>query len=258
MKTNEMTSTTGVSFGLSSEAYRTFRVEYPPALFNCIETSSSSMRRHLAVDLGSGTGLSLPPLLKRFERVVAVEPDARMAEKTASHEKLEVAVVRAEEFDVATASVDLITCATAFYWMDGPVVLEHMMRWLHPDGLIAVYRYGFPLLPEKPAAVINYELEHHWNVFRSPRLIDEEYSWRCFSSNQKLRNVRRQKIPNAVSMNATTLAGFFSSTSYCSAYMRSIASANIYLSDLQKELEHATGGDMFYVDFTVELITATV
>ncbi|HEX2584025.1 MAG TPA: class I SAM-dependent methyltransferase [Steroidobacteraceae bacterium] len=247
---------TGVSFGLASDAYKSFRIEYPPALFTQIEHAGTSMRRNLAVDLGSGTGLSLPPLLQRFDRVIAVEPDARMAEKIAHHEKLEINVSRAEKFDIDSGRVDLITCATAFYWMDGPTVINHMIRWLHPDGLIAVYRYGFPKLPGTVANIVYRELEQHWNAFRSPRLIDEEYTWRCFTSSDKLKDLSRVNIPNVVTMDASALTGFFSSTSYCSAYMRSIENAESYLAAFRKELLEAAGNDQLRVDFEVELVTA--
>ena len=48
-----MVMNTGVSFGLASDAYKSFRIEYPPALFTQIEHAGTSMRRNLAVDLGS-------------------------------------------------------------------------------------------------------------------------------------------------------------------------------------------------------------
>ena len=246
------------SFGLNNDAYKVFRISYPPVLFDLIEKAVPQMRHKLAVDLGSGTGLSLTPLLNRFDHVIAVEPDARMAEKIAPHNKLDIRVQRSEEFDVESDSVDLITCATAFYWMDGPSVIEHMARWLHPEGLIAVYRYGFPVLPESIGQIIHRELRQHWNVFRSSRLIDEEYSWRCFSESSHLRQIDRQIIPNTFSMNSHQLAGFFSSTSYCSAYMRSIEDADTYLKSLQQEITVAANDQSFDVDFTLELITATI
>ena len=253
-----MTINSGLTFGLNNDAYKTFRIGYLPALFDLIESVAPKMRRTFAIDLGSGTGLSLPPLLQRFEHVIAVEPDARMAEKIAPHEKLEIRITRSEEFETDSRSVDLITCATAFYWMDGPTVIEHMTRWLHLDGLIAVYRYGFPALPEKISHIIHRELQQHWNEFRSPRLTDEEYSWRCFSESKHLRQTNRQKLPSAFSMDSRALIGFFSSTSYCGAYLRSIGNAEAYLSSLKAEIDSASNGRIFDVDFSLELITASI
>ena len=57
-------------------------------------------------------------------------------------------------------------------------------------------------------------------------------------------------------MDASALTGFFSSTSYCSAYMRSIENAESYLAAFRKELLEAAGNDQLRVDFEVELVTA--
>lgn len=253
-----MNSNIGLSFGSSNSAYRTYRINYPPQLFKRIEAAAPPMQHRLAVDLGSGTGLSLSPLLQRFDHVIAVEPDVRMAEKIPSHDKLEIRVLRSEEFDIDPRCVDLITCATAFYWMDGPLLIERMAGWLHPQGLIAVYRYGFPALPQALNVIIQRELHQHWNAHRSPRLIDEDYSWRCFSESSHLKRVDRAVINNVVSMDSNTLTGFFSSTSYCGAYMRSLTEADAYLNSLHHEISNAAGNTSFDVDFSLELITASI
>lgn len=253
-----MTAGIGLTFGSSNKAYQTFRLSYPSPLFDVIEGAAPRMSRKLAVDLGSGTGLSLPPLLRRFDHVIAVEPDGRMAEKITPHEKLEIIITHAETFDINPRSVDLITCASAFYWMDGPALVERMATWIHPDGLIAVYRYGVPVLPARVHDIMEREFREHWNAYRSPRLIDEEYSWRCFSQSMHVRHANRQIIPNVIKMDGKSLTGFFSSTSYCSAYMRSIADASAYLSSLGNEISAASSGTSFDVDFSIELITASI
>jgi len=250
-----------LSFGLRNDAYNTFRINYPAALYTEIERAAPTVRRNLAVDLGSGTGLSIPPLLQRFDKVIAVEPDARMTEKITPHLKLRVCNVRSEEFDIESHTVDLITCATAFYWMDGPLLLERMARWLHTDGLIAVYRYCFPVAPDAINHIIQRELQQRWDDFRSPRLIDEEYnqySWKCFGGCNALRNVNSHAIPNSIAMNSHSLVGFFSSTSYCGAYLRSIKNPDAYLSSLETEIAAVANNQSFEVDFAIELITATI
>jgi hypothetical protein len=72
----------GTSFGLNSDAYQHFRIDYPKTLFTHIERLGANTHRHLAVDFGSGTGLGLAPLLQRFDQVIAVEPDASRTPET--------------------------------------------------------------------------------------------------------------------------------------------------------------------------------
>ena len=251
------TATSGLAFGARNEAYRTFRITYPEHLFDIIDEAGANMRRRLAVDLGSGTGISTKPLLERFERVVAVEPDSRMAEKIERNERLLVEVRPSEELEIESRSVDLITSATAFYWMDGPKVIQRMSDWLHEDGLVAVYRYALPVLPDPLAILIDREFQSHWNVFRNQRLLDEEYSWRCFQESNLFKNKDRRLVANRVSMNWRTFVGFFGSTSYVGAYLRSIDNPESYIGSLEEEVRGSMGEDAFSVDFPTELILAS-
>src|SRR5262249_35394256 len=120
----------GLAFGARIEDYAKFRLAYPPALFDAIDAALAPGLRRFAVDLGSGTGLSPAQLLGRFSRVAAVEPDPRMAAQIVPRQGLDVVVAKAEEVGFADGSVDLVTCGTAFHWMDGPRVLERAARWL--------------------------------------------------------------------------------------------------------------------------------
>jgi len=71
-----------------------------------------------------------------------------------------------------------------------------------------------------------------------------------------LRNKRRLTIPNSVAMSSDALIGFFSSTSYCGAYLRSIREPRVYLNSLNQEISIIAKDQEFPVDFSVELITA--
>ena len=249
--------TNGQNFGARNDAYQAFRISYPRQLFDVIENAAPQMGRKLAIDLGSGTGISIEPLLDRFDRVVAVEPDARMAERIEASERLRIEVSPSEDFDAMPKSVDLVTAATAFYWMDGPTVIEKMARWLHADGLVAVYRYALPALPAALAGLIDREFKSRWDSFRHPRLLDEEYSWRCFQESDRFANKKRQLIANRATMNWQTFVGFFGSTSYVGAYLRSIDDPAAYIASLENEVLDLMAEDDFPVDFPIELILAS-
>ncbi|MDE2148434.1 MAG: class I SAM-dependent methyltransferase [Gammaproteobacteria bacterium] len=246
----------GLTFGARNEAYQAFRISYPPYLFEIIERAAPNMRRTLAIDLGSGTGISTRPLLQRFDHVLAIEPDARMAEKIKPDARLEVRVSSSESLEAEPGSVDLVTSGTALYWMDGPKIIERMANWLHPDGEVAIYRYALPVLPSSLAEVIDREFACHWNAFRSPRLLDEDYSWRCFRETSHFRTKDMQMVSNQAIMNWRTFVGFFGSTSYVGAYLRSISASDDYTKAFEDEVRTVIGEAPFTVDFPTELILA--
>ena len=205
-------------FGLAEKAYSAFRPAYPTALFGLILERVPPDRRKRAVDLGAGTGLSSQELCRHFDEVIAVEPDEAMARWLYQLvPNLAVRQMRAEDCSFEAASVDLVTCGNAFYWMDGPRVLARIAGWLTAEGLLAVNRGSFPRCPPPVQAVLEREMVAHWDAFRHDRLRDEEYSIRTIRAAPQFAIVAVESVPNTVSMTATQLAGFCASTSYGSA-----------------------------------------
>ena len=249
-------SSAGLSFGARGQEYERFRIGYAPELFHAIAEAASGTRRDLAIDLGSGTGISTRPLLERFALVTAVEPDARMAAGIGDDPRLTVVVSRAEDFDAAASSADLVTCGTAFYWMEGPDVIRSMARWLRPDGLAAVFRYALPILPMRLQEVLETHFSSFWNAHRHPRLSDEDYSWRCFRDTPHFETKSIALVENCVTMTATNFVGFFASTSYVGAYLRSLDDPAAYLRGFEADVVSAVGQGSFSADFPTELILA--
>ena len=246
----------GQSFGKAAGAYQQYRFAYPPALHRTIFAGLPPDADALAIDLGAGTGLSAAPLLARFSRVIAIEPDPAMAAKIAPHQRLSVIVSTAEKAVVADDSADLITCGTAFYWMDGPRVLENARRWLKPGAGLAIFRNALPRFPAPLDRLIREEFRDRWDAFRDARLIDEDYSWRTVSGFAGLRGQKRQTIANRRTFDAEQLVGFFTSASYVSAYMRSLNDAAAYGADFLARLRAVLGEGTTGIDCPLELITA--
>jgi len=244
-------------FSHAQPAYREFRPIYPATLFERILAALAPAHRRRAVDLGAGTGLSSLPLCDWFEEVIAVEPDAKMAEALhGRHKRLRVLNSMAERCELPAGSVDLVTSGTAFHWMDGEQVLERIAGWLQPKGLLAVYRYDFPRLPKQIWYVLRREFIEHWGAFRHPRLLDADYTRRTVEKSLKLRVLSVETLPNVWEWDAVRLAGFCRSTSYGSAYVKSLADPERYAAELEKALEDAAHGAPFPVDFALELTLA--
>lgn len=91
------------------------------------------------LDLAAGTGKLTRQLVRRFERVVAVEPLDRMR---AVLEELvpEAEALRgiAEEIPLPDDAVDAAFVGEAFHWFAGPVVVAELARVLRPGGTLAV------------------------------------------------------------------------------------------------------------------------
>jgi SAM-dependent methyltransferase len=241
-------------FGPAVEAFRSFRPGYPSEVFEQILAEVPADQRHRAVDLGSGTGLSALPLCRWFREVMAVEPDPQMAaDLVEKNDRLVVRNLTAEEFDLPAGSVDLVTCGTAFHWMNGPLVLAKSREWLRPSGVLALYNYPVPKLSPAVQAVAEREFALHWGNFRHPRLDDPDYVGRTFLEHSGLLNLRIRKIPNVVYFSPEEAVGFCRSTSYGSAYMRTLADPEPYLRDLLREFQRASEGRPIAADFEITL-----
>lgn len=247
----------GTTFGLVGDAYNKFRPAYPKEMFERIMAQVSMDRRSVAMDLGAGTGLSTLPLCQWFDHVIAVEPDTRLASKILDlNEKIDVRISRAEECIQPPNSVDLVISVNAFYWMNGPLVIKKISSWLRSRGVVAICHYGFPEIQHVIKTLLNDELKSRWNKFRHPRLLDEEYSYRCVMASKELNNKMITVIPNLVYLDSKQLTGFLKSTSYVSAYLRSIKEPNAYLNQLESMMKETVGEELIPVHFDMKIVTA--
>ena len=88
----------------------------------------------VALDVAAGTGLLSRLLAPRFERVVAVEPDARMgAVLRARSPGVRVVLGTAEAIPAADASADGVFVSSAWHWMDPGRAIPEIARVLR-DG----------------------------------------------------------------------------------------------------------------------------
>lgn len=245
-------------FGPASDAYNTFRPEYPAELFARILTHVPPGRRICALDLGAGTGKATRPLLEHFHKVIAVEPDPRMADKIIrSAPGVVVRIGRAEDFQQAPESVDLVNVATALHWMDVPAVIANVERWLRAGGIFAVYGSGLPETPPPIRQIVREELHERWNAYRDERLRRKEFPQSIVRAATGLRMVEDSTVPWTLPVSPREFAGFWSSTSYGGAYGRTLADPPAYWRDLEERFRRAWPEETFPVDFTLYLLIAT-
>lgn len=92
-----------------------------------------------ALDLGAGTGLLSRALADRGLEVVAAEPNPAMRQELVTASPgVEVIAAGAEELDIATDSIALVTAGQAYHWFELPQALPEIHRVLLPGGHFAV------------------------------------------------------------------------------------------------------------------------
>ena len=123
-------------FSSKSDDYSRFRPGYPISAVNWLKSKTSG---EAVIDIGAGTGIFTELLLKRFSNVSAIEPNAAMREKFSSFlPDIICHSTTGENTALPDNSVDLITVAQAFHWLDEEQFKREAMRILKPSGKVAI------------------------------------------------------------------------------------------------------------------------
>jgi len=139
MATNRLTKEFGrQAFGDNPAGYHSARPDYPEWVYDTL-TSQCGLRRDAAVfEIGAGTGTATRRLLERgADRLVAIEPDQRLADfLRATHpgKALTVMVSSFEDAALDKDTFDLGVSATAFHWLDEESALVKIASLLRPGG----------------------------------------------------------------------------------------------------------------------------
>jgi SAM-dependent methyltransferase len=142
------------SFGRRAEDYDRVRPEYPPAAVDLVVSRLGLGPEAVVLDLGAGTGKLTRPLVERFPRVIAVEPDPGMrAVLTRATEAYRVLDGKAEAIPLDDASVDAVLVGEAFHWFDTEPALGEIARVLRPcGGLGLIWKHWWETEPPVPPA----------------------------------------------------------------------------------------------------------
>jgi len=242
-------------FSHAADAFDRYRPDYPSALYDRIFAQIPESHRLRAMDLGAGTGSVSDHLAARFREVIAVEPDAAMAAKIAERlPSVSIRRVTAEECAQPPGSVDLITIANALHWMDAPRVLANARLWLRPDALLAVFDRPLPKAGASIDAITLSELRGPWKSHRDPRL-KRDLIWQDqVRAAPGLAVIEEASFSNIIPMTAADYAGFWRSTSYGSAYARTLPDPEAYWKDLEARFVAVAGHAAIPVDFSPTLI----
>ena len=141
-------------FAGQAQSYAQFRPEYPAALYDFLLQLVPS--RELAWDCGTGSGQAARALARHFVRVVATDLSAEPIWYAAAPSNVSFQLADAETpHQFAPASVDLVTVAQAAHWFASGSFYEAVSVALRPNGIIAIWGYGFCSISPEVDAVLH-------------------------------------------------------------------------------------------------------
>ena len=149
------------AFGNTAREYELGRPEWPDELIDRVVDELELAPESTVLDLGAGTGKLTRALVRRFARVIAVEPDDAM--RAVLEEVVpdaEALAGSAEAIPVEDDSVDAVFCAEAFHWFASDETVAEIARVLRSGGgFVIFWNIEFseidPPLPDAAEAVLD-------------------------------------------------------------------------------------------------------
>jgi SAM-dependent methyltransferase len=125
-------------FSDRAEDYVKYRASYPASAIDTILEGLASPPQLIVADIGAGPGIASRLFAERGVHVFAIEPNQAMREAGTPHPLVEFRDATAESTHLSNASVDLVTCFSAFQWFNHDLSLLEFSRILKPSGRLAV------------------------------------------------------------------------------------------------------------------------
>jgi SAM-dependent methyltransferase len=123
------------SFGAIADEYNRLRPNPAPDAVDWLVPAGAAT----VVDLAAGTGLLTRALARRVSKVIAVEPDARMAAVLrANSPGIEVVQGVGESIPLPSASADGLFISSAWHWMNPELAVPEIARVLRDGGRFAM------------------------------------------------------------------------------------------------------------------------
>jgi len=131
-------------FGEDAELYDFARPEYPAELFGWLRAHCGLNTQSDCFEIGAGTGHATLPLLAMPVRgVLAVEPDARLAErlreKAGGEARLMIEIARFEDMRLEDGAFDFGFAAMSLHWLARTKALARVRAALKPGGHFAMW-----------------------------------------------------------------------------------------------------------------------
>lgn len=244
-------------FNKVADAYSKNRPGYPDALYTKLLQLNGGRRFARVADVGCGSGQSSYGLLRIADSVIGVEPGASLRKLAAErYPSIRFKKGSGENTGIEDSSLDLVTVATAFYWMDMPRALLEFSRILKPGGILSIYRYGFPHLNSSGGDVVMRHMNENWDYYRDPVLKVSDPSHREIQTSNLFVESGCEVLENRVLLDVEDYVGFLSSTSYVSKYMETLDAPSSYAARLSQEIADTVGSRVLEANFDITFVWA--
>jgi ubiquinone/menaquinone biosynthesis C-methylase UbiE len=246
-------------FDKVASLYSRVRPTYPKKVYQEMVSLNQGNLFSFAVDIGCGSGQSTEGLLSISAHVIGIEPGDNLREKASLHyPHISFYKGSGEQTHLDDQVADLVTIATAFYWMDRDKALAEVNRILKPKGIFTAYRYLFPVVENEAAnKIVQTHLSSYWDQYREDRLVRVDDSDQLMKESGYFSVIKTLKVNNVIPMSVGDFVGFLGSTSYVSRYLETLEpDAQVYLDALEEEFQpHATLGRL-NVNFDIHMVCA--
>ncbi|MBS2536279.1 class I SAM-dependent methyltransferase [Catenulispora sp. NF23] len=128
-------------FDTLASAYAKSRPTYPEAIFDALrDLSGRALSGSRIADVGAGTGISSRQLHERGATVTAVELSEPMLRRLVAQSPGVTAVMgSANALPLRDGSVDFVTFAQAWHWVDTERAVPEVLRVLKPGGALVCF-----------------------------------------------------------------------------------------------------------------------
>jgi SAM-dependent methyltransferase len=240
------------------EQYSKVRPTYPAAVYDEIALDLRTFPADLAVDIACGSGQSIDGLKRIANQFIGVDIGLHLlVDARKRHPGVAFVPGSGEAPGLDPEIADLVTIATAFYWMDRAVVVENVSSLLKSHGVFAVYKYDFPWLLDPRNRIVERHLAEKWDKHRSPRLKNFDHDTPdLIAASRRFEKVRQRTIENRVQMSVPQYVDFMASTSYVNKFIAEASGNDSYLKSFTEELRRA-GGEQLLVNFDITMVIAS-
>lgn len=163
----------GRLFDQVADLYDDVRPDYPADLYDVLAQVAGGLRGRHVLDLAAGPGLATRALVARGATVTAVDVGQQMLRRLRDRTpQVPVAVAAAEQLPLRADAFDLVTCATAWHWLDTARAVAEVRRVVRPAGHLALWwanhRHGEGVEWEDAQSAVF----ERWDVERGSRAPD--------------------------------------------------------------------------------------